>query len=128
MATKEKKVASSLNLVKMAKVAIQQSKIGSGDPIYLGVLVVQAPGAWSRVGPTWIVPGVGHLVFGPGLRTWGTSEGLAQLACDTKTQPQWHAIGVSTTDPDITFYMFDEVVEAHAPVKAVVDALREAMS
>lgn len=129
MATEKKVKKSAISLLDMAKFALEQSKIGSAAPTYLGPMVVQAPGAWSRVGPTWVVPGIGWLVFGPGLRTWGTSEGLAQLGCDPNTQPQWHAIGVSfVPEPDISFGMLPEVVKAHQKVLEVMLALGDAIA
>lgn len=93
------------------------------DVIYLGPCVVQAPGAWTRIGPTWLVPGVGTLVIGPGLARWGTSQGLAQLAVDAAAcKPEWHAVAIAVTaTPNIIFALTSASITA--PCLASVAAL-----
>jgi len=74
--------------------------------IYMGPCVVQAPGAWTRVGPTWLVPNVGWITVGPGARQWGTTQGLAELASEDTAKPTWHSLGISIVpDPHLVFAM-----------------------
>lgn len=75
------------------------------DTQYMGACIVQAPGAWTRMGPTWLVPGVGWVVIGPGVANWGTTSGLAQLATDPAAcSPQWHTVGVAICPaPNLVF-------------------------
>lgn len=65
--------------------------------IYVGAAVVQSPGAWTRVGPTWLVPGIGWVTIGAGARDWGTKSGLAELATANTAKPTWHAEGISVS-------------------------------
>ena len=89
--------------------------------IYLGPCVVQSPGAWTRVGPTWIIPGVGWLSIGPGAREWGTKEGLAELASRATANPSWHAEGVSITkDPTVAFACTEQALSSD-PMKIIKD-------
>lgn len=77
---------------------------------YLGVTVVQAKAAWTRVGPTWLLPGIGYFVAGPGVADWGTKLGLAELAISTSPTPTFHAEGLSCApEPNIVFAVRDEV-------------------
>lgn len=73
--------------------------------VYLGACIVQAPGAWSRVGPTWRVPNMFTIVIGPGLARWGTTKGLAELAvAAADCKPEWHAMGIAICEtPNIVF-------------------------
>jgi hypothetical protein len=59
--------------------------------IYLGVCIMQASGAWTRMGPTWHIPAHGWVCVGPGMATWGTTHGLAELATSTAPSPKLHA-------------------------------------
>lgn len=78
---------------------------------YLGPCVVQAPGSWTRVGPTWIVPGIGWVCIGPGAKTWGTKAGLAELATFDTATPEWHAVGVAVVpDPNLVFAVTKEAL------------------
>jgi len=61
---------------------------------YYGACVVNAPGGWTRVGPTWKVRG-GWIVVGPGVRAWNTTKGLAELAVEKTAKPDWHAVGAT---------------------------------
>ena len=82
---------------------------------YMGPCVVQTPGAWTRVGPTWLIPGVGWLVVGPGAANWGTKKGLAELATDVTPSPTWHAIGLAISpDPNLVFAVVEEVLRSPA--------------
>lgn len=80
------------------------------DATYMGTCIMQAPGAWSRMGPTWCVPGIGWVTYGPGVASWGTTAGLAQLAADHgECSPTWHATGWSIEpNPNIVFAVPDD--------------------
>ena len=79
---------------------------------YHGVCVVQAKAAWSRVGPTWSVPGIGWFVAGPGLKSWGTSKGLAEFVVSMEPTPEYHSEGMACCpEPNIVFALVDSVVE-----------------
>jgi hypothetical protein len=83
------------------RVAAALSRPGT---IYYGACVVQTPGAWTRVGPTWLVPGLGWVTVGLGVRQWGTTAGLAELASQPTAKPTWHARGVSVVPaPNLVF-------------------------
>lgn len=87
---------------------------------YVGVMILQATGAWTRVGPTWRLPDRGWVTVGPGVHSWNTAEGLAQLAVDPTVRPKWHAIGGSPCDlPNLLFMVVDAVVEAHDDIKTL---------
>jgi len=89
---------------------------------YMGPCVVQAAGAWTRVGPTWLVPGVGWLVIGPGAANWGTKKGLAELATEPGPAPTWHAAGLAIAPvPNLGFAMTADVLAS--TVMAEVAAL-----
>lgn len=98
--------------------------------IYFGACIVQAPGAWCRVGPAWRVPGVGVVVIGPGLARWGTTTGLAQLAGAgaPACKPEWHAVGIAICEPNVMFAITtialasSQLVEIAALVAEVGDA------
>ena len=78
---------------------------------YLGVCVVQAPAAWTRLGPTWVTPR-GWVVVGRGLSRWGTTQGLAELAISTVPKIEWHAVGVAITPaPNVVFACTPEVID-----------------
>jgi len=88
---------------------------------YIGPCVVQSPGAWTRVGPTWIHPRHGWITVGLGAAEWGTSAGLAELASASTAKPRWHCSGTSVSpEPNIVFFcteaalgseLFGEVME-----------------
>lgn len=120
MSATKKKVRDLSGLVELA-MSIKDK--GTGPAIYLGPTVVQAQGAWTRCGPTWIVPGIGWVVFGPGVHVWRTTEGLAQLAEDLAVEPTWHAIGVAVAAHNISFAMLDAVARHHEPVAACLAAV-----
>lgn len=87
---------------------------------YMGVMVLQAPGAWTRVGPTWKMSDGCWVTVGPGVHSWNTAEGLAQLAVDPTVKPKWHAIGGSPCDlPNLLFMVADAVVEAHNDINTL---------
>ena len=92
-----------------------QALIEKGPARYMGPCVVQAPGAWTRIGPTWLIPGVGWLIIGPGVANWGTQKGLAELATDLGPKPTWHAIGlVIAPAPNLVFAVVEEVLRSSA--------------
>ncbi len=99
------------------------TQIQRKDATYLGVVVVQASGAWTRCGPTWVVPGLGWIVYGPGLAEWKTNKGLAQLACET-VEPRYHATawGISPV-PNIAFAIEDDQIKNLKDVAAAVAAV-----
>lgn len=91
------------------------TQLRRADTIYLGACVVQGPGSWTRIGPTWVVPGVGWITAGAGVAKWGTQAGLAQLAGPTAVDaaPQLHALGWSIMErPNVVFAMDDAAVAA----------------
>lgn len=91
---------------------------------YLGPCVVQARQSWTRVGPCWLVPDTGWLVIGPGARSWGTTQGLAELAAADTATPEWHAAGIAIVeDPSIVFLV--EPAALNSPHMAPVRALAE---
>lgn len=105
-------------------------RVLSDDATYMGVCVVQSPGAWTRCGPTWLDPRIGWVTAGLGVRAWNTTEGLAELATSTAPSPSWHAPGVSVS-PEPNLVLF---VEAHvltgkgmAPVVELTDGLGDAI-
>lgn len=80
---------------------------------YMGTCVIQAPGAWTRVGPCWVVPGVGWVCYGPGVERWGTSKGLAQLAVDAACKPSLHATAWTTVPaPNLAFALESAALSA----------------
>jgi hypothetical protein len=75
------------------------------ETVYMGACLVQANGAWTRSGPTWLTK-YGWVIWGPGLRSWGTTKGLAELASERTPTPTWHAPGWSNVpNPNIVFYV-----------------------
>jgi len=77
---------------------------------YLGICIVQAPGAWARLGATWATER-GWVVIGPGISSWETTQGLAELAVSTAPRPTWHAVGVAVAPvPNLAFACLTEVV------------------
>lgn len=94
--------------------------------IYLGACIVQAPGAWTRLGPTWLVPGIGTVVIGLGLARWGTSKGLAELATAAGgCKPEWHAVGLAICPaPNLIFAITAESL-ATAPMAAIAELAAE---
>lgn len=80
----------------------------------MGVAIVQAPGAWSRMGPTWNHPEHGWFCFGPGIQAWNTEQGLAELAVSKKPAPAWHATALACApEPNIVFLVLPEIAEHH---------------
>lgn len=76
---------------------------------YYGVAVFQAAGGWTRIGPTWRLPGGEWAVFGPGVARWGTSLGLAELACSKSPTPTLHAVGLGVSPSvNIIYALLDE--------------------
>lgn len=96
--------------------------------VFLGPTIVQCPGAWTRVGPTWAVPGIGWVVYGPGIFKWGTTSGLAQLCREDTGKTTMHATAWSTVPtPNLGFAVeeggmrakaFEEVASATAAAEA----------
>jgi hypothetical protein len=81
------------------------------DAIYMGVCLVQARGAWTRCGATWYVPALRiWITYGPGVSSWGTKQGLAQLATDAAAcEPKWHAGGWTVAEsPNLVFAVLPE--------------------
>lgn len=94
-----------------------KGQLDRADALFMGFCVVQAPGAWTRIGPTWLVPGVGWITDGLGVRRWGTTEGLAQLAGEkaADAQPEWHARGWSIVPTPNVVYALDDVARKALP-------------
>lgn len=124
MATTTKTVRKSDTLASLLEQAPRIARLlETPGTIYFGVCIVQAPGAWSRVGPTWRVPGVGVVVIGPGIARWGTTAGLAQLAGAgvATAKPEWHAVGLAICEPNLMFAVTASALAA--PQMAEVTAL-----
>lgn len=84
---------------------------------YMGVCVVQAPGAWTRVGPTWLTESGIWYTVGAGVNSWGTTQGLAELATSTAPKPTWHAVGISASpNPNIVYACSRDVVQQNMPL------------
>lgn len=95
--------------------------------VYFGPCVVNAPGAWTRCGPTWKLTSGVFLVVGPGVRNWNTSKGLAQLAVDPSVAPTLHEEGATLVpDPAIMIAVTDAALRG--PNATRVCALTEAVS
>lgn len=81
------------------------------ETTYMGPCVVQSPGAWTRVGPTWHHPTFGWITVGPGTKRWGTTEGLAELATQVTANPGWHAEGVAVSPaPNLVFAITEDAL------------------
>lgn len=95
-----------------------QALVEDRDAQFMGPCVVQASGAWTRIGPTWLVPGIGWLVVGPGVANWGTKKGLAELATEVGPSPSWHAVGlIVAPQPNLVFAVTANVLESAAMVE-----------
>lgn len=79
----------------------------------MGVCIVQAPAAWSRLGPTRVDERGRWWTYGPGVESWGTTRGLAQLATSDDAAPVWHEEGWTCVPaPNIVFYVVDAALNA----------------
>lgn len=94
-------------------------------PRYMGLCIVQTPGSWTRIGPTWFADGIGWLCAGMGVANWCTSNGLGQLATDKSVRPRFHA-GASTWSPlpNLVFAVAYGP-EVHKEVADLVEALTD---
>lgn len=95
---------------------------------YIGPALVQAPGAWTRCGPTWLTKRGLWICVGPGVYDWGTTAGLAQLASSPDPKPKWHAHGVAIVpDPNIVFVVGANALTSPemADVRAMTAAAEE---
>jgi len=98
---------------RIARESLLLALLAREGTIYVGPTIVQAKGAWSRMGPTWLVPGVGWVCYGPGVDKWGTTQGLAELSSADSAKPSMHAVGWSIApDPNIVFPMVEAAVNA----------------
>ncbi len=89
---------------------------------YLGVCVVQKPGAWTRMGPTWRHPEIGWVCLGPGVHQWNTKLGLAELAASEEVAPSWHATAFSMCEkPNLAFAVARAVSGHHEEVARLRD-------
>ena len=85
--------------------------IKSTQSTYWGVCVMQAPGGWTRVGPTWHIRDHGWVTVGPGAGQWGTKSGLAELASAATATPKMHASGaVLSPQPNLVIPCTPEAV------------------
>ncbi len=109
------KTAEGLTLAKMLAGAPRvEAQIKDARTVYAGPCVVQAPGGWTRVGPTWITP-VGWVVAGPGAASWGTTQGLAQLASEGTATPTWHAVGIAIAPaPNVVYAVLPDALASKA--------------
>lgn len=93
---------------------------------YFGPCIVQAPQAWTRMGPAWRHRDGSWIVLGSGVRYWGTTKGLAELAAEATAKPEWHAIGWSIVPaPPLVFLIEPEALakyERIAGLAAQADA------
>jgi hypothetical protein len=97
------------------------------DPeiMYMGVCIVQAPGAWTRIGPTWHSARFGWLCAGVGVQYWQTNQGLGELAVNPDVKPAWHAAAVTWAPlPNLVFPLNEGVVDSHEPVVALIKEIK----
>ena len=92
---------------------------------YLGPCVVQCPGAWTRIGPTWVHPNLGWICLGPGVANWGTTMGLAELATLGTAKPNWHASGVGISSPNVSFVMTHRAIDAYPDIQEWATAAKK---
>lgn len=93
--------------------------------IYMGVCVMQTPAAWTRVGPTWHIPGHAWVCVGPGIFGWGTTQGLAELASAVTGAPKFHAAAAGVCpQPNILFSCVDSAID-HLGVRGLADSASE---
>lgn len=108
---------------------VMELLVMSSEALYLGPCIMQAPGGWTRAGPTWYVRGDRlWICYGPGVASWGTTRGIAQLASADDCKPSWHDTGwVTAPDPNIVLPMLTIAIEASymQPVRDCVEAVRE---
>lgn len=79
---------------------------------YVGCCIVQSPGAWTRLGPTWVHPTHGWITVGVGVRDWGTKEGLGELATSPNPSPEWHAPATAASPaPNAVFFVTAAALE-----------------
>ena len=101
--------------------------ITSEDATYMGPCIVQAPGAWSRTGPTWLVKNVGWVTYGPGVKRWGTEEGLAELCSSVKPKPELHAEGFDIVpNPNIVFPVSEKALKGNKSLVRVAELTAQA--
>lgn len=123
MATKQRSAPSAPDLFQefLAGAPHYAAQLRGKDAVYMGPCVVQCPGAWSRCGPTWLVPVGGTAVWGvvgPGVLRWGTTEGLAQLTVGG-AKPTWHSVGFAWSPlPNLAFAMTAAALQ-EGPMEAV---------
>lgn len=80
---------------------------------YMGACIVQAPGGWARIGPTWHVPGLGWVVVGSGVNRWNTTLGLAEIATVGCKKTTWHADGVAVAPaPNIVYAVLQGALDS----------------
>jgi hypothetical protein len=119
--TKTKKVT--LNLKTMLADLNPQMQKTLREATYMGCCIMQAPGAWTRIGHTWHHDRHGWFVWGHGIVRWGTKRGLAELVGGAGTTPELHALGLSCAPtPNMLFAVHGEALEnPHlAPVKELM--------
>lgn len=112
--------------VKCAPPARIAALLRRATTFYMGPCCVNASGGWTRVGPTWDVPGYGWIVWGPGAERWGTTMGLAELAVLGSAKPKWHASAwVSAPKSNAAFHMEELALESSymIEVRAMADAV-----
>ena len=123
-ATKEK--AKSLQKA-LADVPRVEEMLKTEGTKYMGACLVQSPGAWTRVGPTWLVPGLGWVTYGPGARRWGTEKGLAELATGDSTNTEWDAEGVSISpNPNVVYAVSDHSLKTNPKLSRAAELHQQA--
>lgn len=124
MATKTKEKANLMEAL-LGNTPRVLAQVKDEKSVYLGPCVVQAPGGWTRVGPTWQTP-VGWVIVGPGIANWGTTQGLAELASASTAKPKLHALGVAVTpDPNIVYAMVPDAIPVIEGLDALIAGVRE---
>jgi len=65
--------------------------------VYYGPCISNAPGRWTRIGPTWRTAH-GWVTVGPVVADWGTRAGLGELAVSAEPNPRYHDVAAALVD------------------------------
>lgn len=92
---------------------VKRQVLENPKAVYMGCCIVQAPGAWCRLGATWYIPDLGWVCVGPGIDRWGTTMGLAEIATFGSPQTTWHATGIGISQlPNIVFACTQQAIDS----------------
>lgn len=104
------------------------ARIADPGATYYGPGAINAPGAWTRVGPVWRLADLTWLVVGPEAIDWGTTRGLAELATASTAKPMWHAAAAALCPtPNVVLCCTAEALATAAmrEVRALADAAEQ---